>query len=307
MNRILIKVVLAMVPALSSASEHPEVWMPDDWGFRWVAASWVFEDDGSVASRVSKSLGEKLERRSRAFDEQFRSAQDHGLVEGQVLPPREFCVSQELVHRVVPEDGWLFDPAVLLSDVAVAATVKEVVLGFGPDASPAALLALDDIVPIHGHSLQPRYLLINVERAVIRDRVFCGDMSIEGKYEPKVGTRIVVLGSLGDAGVVELVPRRAGSLAQVEPDGVVTWKWSRDTGPSTLDGVLTRASELIADGLFDAAVALRATHEGEEAKTTRANFGRSFFSLWHQQGCRDVEIVTLSSGPDVACKAKVEP
>lgn len=307
MNRILITIVLAISPALTSASEPPEVWMPGDWGYRWVAASWVFEDDGSVAPRVPKVLGEKLKKRSRAFDEKFHYARAHGLVEGQVLPPREFCVSQEIVGRVVPEDGWLFDPAVLLSDVAVTATVEEVILGFGPSAWPVALLVLADVVPIHGYSLQPRYVLVNVERAVIHNRVFCGDVSIEGKYEPKVGTRIVVLGSLGDAGVVELVPRRAGSLAQVEPDGTVTWKWLRDTGPSTLNGIHTRARELIADGLFGAVVDLRATHEGDEAETARANFGRSFFSLWHQHDCREVAVVDLSDGLDVSCKTRPEP
>lgn len=92
------------------------------------------------------------------------------------------------------EDYGRFDAAILLSEVAVTGTVEDVVLGFGPRANPVALLALSDVVPLHARSPVPRYVLLPLGRAVIADRVFCGAEG-DGQYEPRVGARLVVVGS----------------------------------------------------------------------------------------------------------------
>lgn len=293
MRRVASIVVLLatyLLPAPVVGQEHPRVLgQRESWGYEWVAASMALDADGSVSPNMPMLLHERLTSRSNRFENRFGSAHEHGLREGEI-PPEEFCFGQEIIEWVVSEGYGRFDAAILLSEVAVTGTVEEVVLGFGPRANPIALLALSDVVPLHARSPVPRYVLLPLGRAVIANRVFCGSKG-DGRYEPRLRARLVVMGSWGQYGVVSLRPSAAGSLATVEADGSLTWRWLHDTGPSNLTQVRDQIADFAAKSLFDAAAHLVGT---TATCDERREFGGTLDGL-ARDGC---ELLAATESPD---------
>lgn len=270
-------------PVTAIANEHPEVWGPGPGEFRWVSAAWALEDDGSVATAVPQRLRAELEHRMLYFDE------------------NSTCPTPPLPQWPIAEDWGRFDAAVLLSDVAVTASVEAVLLGFAQGGSPAALVVLADVVTLHEKSYQPRYVLVPLNRTVIRGRAFCGNET-KGKYRPTVGTRIVVIGSLSDSGVVPLGRVRAGSIATVGEDGTVSWRWLDNTGPLTLGDLHAKAHELASGGLWEIVSELRWNRESPEAQMARVEFGRSLDGL----NCDSLRVFDSMDGPTIGCKPALE-
>ena len=101
---------------------------------------------------------------------------------------------------------------------------------------------------------------------MIAARVFCGADG-DGQYAPRVGARLVVVGSWGHQGIVSLRPAAAGSLATVEADGSLTWRWLYDTGPSSLTRARDQIDGFAAKSLFDASAHLvGTTSTGDERR-----------------------------------------
>ena len=295
---------ICLWPVVARGGEHPEVLNPQSRGYEWVAASWALEADGSVKTHVPILLQEQLELQMRWFESRFGSAREHGLVEGQVVEDR-FC-PRDMIQFGAPEDHGRFDAALLLSEVAVIATVEEVILGFGPRAYPTALLALSDVEPLHDRALTPRYAMVPLGWLVLRDRVFCGGYG-NGKFQPRVGARIVVVGNWGDSAVVSLHPARAGSLAVVEADGTLRWKWHDDTGPSTLVRLQRRVDEVVTSEIFEAASGLRAAWREFEDREARRAFGKTWDGL-RRLGCQTVGASASSDGTlGLSCSEEAAP
>lgn len=270
-------------PVTAIANEHPEVWGPAPGEFRWVSAAWALKDDGSVAAAVPQPLRTELERRMLYFDE------------------NSTCPTPPLPQWPIAEDWGRFDAAVLLSNVAVTASVEAVLLGFDPSGSPAALLVLADVVTLHEKSYQPRYVFVPLSRTVIRGRAFCGNEA-KGEYRPTVGTRIVVIGSLSDSGVVSLGRVWAGSLATVGEDDTVSWRWLDNTGPLTLGDLHAKAHELASSGLWEIVSELRWDRESPEIQRARVELGRRLDVL----NCDSLRVFDSTDGPALGCKPTLE-
>ena len=137
---------------------------------------------------------------------------------------------------MTPSTSWFavreYQPAlhVLLSEVVVSAEVAEVTYGFYSDGGPAALLALDNVVPLHVNVPIPEYTLVPIGQLVVGDRVICGsDMEPLYDWHPKAGDQIVLISRWRD----QAVTLGSLGLAVVHDDKVLDWKFGLK-GPDSL-------------------------------------------------------------------------
>ena len=277
-------------------SRHPEVLDL----MRWKAATYVLDPDGTVADPDEwPEVRRYLNNQSSRFLETFGPASDHGLKEGQV-PPRSFCVPSGVSDGSgafwAPGDhDGMFDAALLLGEVAVTVTVSEIVPGFS-GSWPYNLLALSEVVPLHGSSSRPEYVLVPVRRVVTHDRVFCGgeaDKPFSAGVDYKVGTRLMVIGSWRD-GVVPMGvgAGRSGLLAEVTDEGALNWLFAPDVGhPETFAGLTGRINDAVSGGLLGIMDALRRQAEFSEG---RLDVGRMVYGLY-SSGCRLVGAEPLAA------------
>ena len=283
-----------------SRSRHPEVLDVMD----WKSASYLLHPDGTVADAdVYPEVRESLNNQSSRFLEKFGPASDHGLREGQV-PPRSFCVpsgvydgSGELYVRE-NYDG-LFDAAVLLGEVAVEATISEIVPGFS-GSWPYSLLALSSVVPLHDSSPVPGYVLVPVFSMVTHDRVFCGGEAEEpfvAGVDYQVGTRVIVIGSWHVGGIVPMGvgAGRLGLLAEVAHEGELKWLFEPSVGrPESVSGLRIRVDDMSGSGLLRLAAGLRRLPDGSNG---RRSLGGMLYRL-HKHGCRLVGAEPLAQPAD---------
>jgi len=271
-----------------SRSRHPDVL--DVMG--WKSAAYLLHPDGTVADPGEyPEVRASLHNQSSLFLEKFGPASDHGLREGQV-PPRSFCVPSGVYdgagefHAPGSHNG-MFDAAVLLGEVAVEATISEIVPGFS-GTWPYNLLALSRVVPLHDSSPLPDYVLVPVFSMVTHDRVFCGgeaEKPFVAGVDYEIGARLVVVGSWYE-GVVPMGvgAGRSGLLAEVREAGSLDWLFSVSVDPpGTLLDMKRRVGELVSGGLMVATAGVRREHEvfGEG----RGEVGLMVGSVY-RSGCR---------------------
>lgn len=183
---------LGQEAAEPAGTGHPEVLEVRN----WKSAAYLLDSEGRVKDPDEFArVREYLNNQSARFIEKFGPASGHGLREGQV-PPSSFCVPGGIdlgygaFYAPATHNG-MFDAAVLLAEVAVEATISEIVPGFS-HAWPHNLLALSSVVPLHDKSPSPDYVLVPVYSIVTHDRVFCGgeaERAFVAGVDYKVGAR----------------------------------------------------------------------------------------------------------------------
>lgn len=240
-------VAVALMGSPAVAQEAPETWGRYfvGSGHEWTAASVALNDDGTVSEDLAPNLRRELEKQQKRFERRFGSAAAHGFSDHD-SPPSEFCPRGTYINWMGPDDGGMFGATILLSEVAVTASVGDVVLGFRSYGYPAALLALEDAEPLHGRTPIPSYALVPIGEVVVRDRVYCS-LGEVGPV-PHVGSRVVVLGSW-HAGTVLNAHARTGSYAVLGEDGSLNWRFGT-RGSSTIGGLRRRIREIESRNLF---------------------------------------------------------
>ena len=293
---IIVALSLAL-PATAVAGDHPTTVGPRDVdGDRdWVAASRVLAKDGSVkAVSLPWRLREGLEWQVQ------NSSTDHGLEEGEIPSPAHCAPVLGSVTWPPGESGGDFASTLLLSEVAIIATLNDAVPGFTANGNPWMLFPLADVVPLHGRSSTPDYVLVPYDRLVVRGRVFCavnpsGNVWRNAKH-PKAGDRVVLVGRWNADGVMRtraFHPETA-ALALVGEREELIWKFGivnagDSPAPRSLSGLQDRVDEAAAGGLFDLTAHL---HAQEWGSPERREFAEKWRTL-HQDGCRVVEVANL--------------
>ncbi len=264
-----------------------------DRGYEWIAASRVLNADGSLKGRIpGEWLREGLEWQVQ------RSRIRHGLDEGGVPSSNEFCApKQPFAPFFLPETDGRFSATLLLSEVAVAATLEESVSGFDTVGNPVVLFALSDVAPLHGYTPIPEYALIPFDRLVVHNRVFCLTKDLTPSWReapPKVGDRVVLIGSWSRDAVVRLTGWRgqAVALAQVDEDEKLRWAFAANDAPSDMAGLRGRIDEAVFGGLFDLTVGFVSKEYGAPE---RREFGE-MWSAFHKNGCRVRKAEQLDGG-----------
>ena len=266
-----------------AAGDHPNTVGPHDpdRGYAWYAASRVLTADGSVkAARLPRWLRKGLEWQVQ------RSSTEHGLEDGQVPPSREHCAPRlGFVTWPPGETGGDFASVLLLSEIAVHATLGARIPGFTQNGNPMVLFPLSDVVRLHGRSSSPDYVLVSFDRLVIRGRVFCAvspsHAEVWGAEPPVRGDRVVLLGPWSSDGVMRARASHpaSASLAKVTGDDELIWKPSLGVvfgGPRTLAGLQARVDEAVFGGLFDLTAHLHAQEWGSpERRRVRRNLAEA--------------------------------
>jgi len=167
-----------------------------------MSVSVALNPDGSVSSKLPDNAREKFEYQMAKFKRLFGSAAEHGLDDG-VVAPKKFCppeLSLGWGDKIAENLGSIL----LLSEVAVKATIDSVALGFSAGGSPKALVRLKDVEPLTRRSPSPEYAVFPIGQLVARGHVFCGNRGqigtgeYRGPYQPRAGSRIVVTGGWRD-------------------------------------------------------------------------------------------------------------
>lgn len=239
-----------------------------------------------------------VNEQSEKFRATFGSAAEHGLQEGR-LPPEEFCTVKSIgagYGLLGPDSRGEFGSGLLLAEVAVVATVTDVVPGIDRLAWVESLLELGDAVRLHNRSPIPEYVLVPTQRVVAEDRVFCGGYGAE--FDPVVGSRVVVIGAWVQ-GVVPLGPGPGNStmLATVQKDGELL-RWSHgSSGPGNLVDLQARVDEAVDGNLFSLASHLVQRREGAKKR-------KKFALEWTRRarrGCRLVAVDERSGEQTEVC------
>ncbi len=266
--------LLALSAGPASSGEHPDTLVNGDSGagtLEWRAASLVLHEDGPVRSSVSEPIRRRLENKM-------------------------FCSGRPLLvvdYRAPEIYGGDFDTTLLLTEVAVLATISDFIPGF-VGGTPYKLAALSDVQPLHGGSSSPAYLLIPVPRIEINGQAFCGDPQHEG-LAPKLqaGDRIVLIGRQSQ-GAVWIGHTLSYDLALVaDEEGSLAWgrRGRTDSPPKTLPLLQERVDEAVDGRLLEMTAPLRLEDSYSPAR-------REFSEAWwrhHQDGCRIRTAEKLSS------------
>ncbi|MCY3969984.1 MAG: hypothetical protein OXG74_08620 [Acidobacteria bacterium] len=255
------------VGAQSNESEHPE-FLVGARGYEWVAASRMLNDDGSP----------NVEFASQTF------------LDGLEYQKEWPCQAMIISSPFPPESRGHFAASLLLSDVAVRATVDDIVPGFSPGGEPALLLSLSDVLPLRDQTPLPDYTFMEVQRVVVEGRVFCEISNSGGSLPkriplPQVGDDVVVIGRWTSDSVVRMgLYRRTGALGVVGDDGEsLEWHFSAYMdGPKTLTDMRQQIDDAAASGLLDAT---RGIAQDDHYSLARRNLADRVVEL-QQSGCR---------------------
>jgi len=243
-------------------------------GAVWIAALKSVEPDGSVTwavpdlAQVDPWTAKVARKQIDDFKSRFGSIADHGL-EDLSYPPLRFCTDEDLsdvatIPDVLPRS---VDGALLLSEVAVTATVSEIVPGFSGMGGPMAMLHLSDVSALTSRSPIPDYALVHLKRMVIDGTVFC-DRDLGVDYKPGVGDRVVVIGSWFN-GVVPQGYLTGGIFRRIAPGGTIDplpWQTIR-----SLDALQGNVDRLESKGLLaETAQVARALYSKERSTLSQA-------------------------------------
>lgn len=293
----LVALVVTLFFPTAVAAQHPETLGFDpDRGYEWVAASRVLRADGSLDDRQSthewlkEGIGWQLKH----------SAVDHGFKEGRTPSPESCATRLSYVSPPPPEvAGGMFDTTLLLSDVAVTATLEKAIPGFTTHGNPAVVFALSDVVPLRPGAPHVDYLLVPFDRLVVHGRVFC---AINPNHQwwpdaghPAVGDHVVVIGSWTSDRVVRMNAwQHTGTVAVVREHKPLIWGFSvrRGTGPTTIANLESRIGEALSGGLFDLTADLVLQEFNSQE---RREFGQLWLDL-HAAGCRVQAVEKGDSG-----------
>ena len=271
-----------------------------DWGHEWASVSVALNPDGSMSSKLPDNAREKFEYQMAKFERLFGSAAEHGLEEG-VVAPKKFCPPEGTIawgDKTAENLGSIL----LLSEVAVKATIDSVALGFSPGGSPRALIRLTDVEPLTSRSPVPEYAVFPIGQLVARGHVFCGHRGqlgtgdFRGPYQPRVGSQILLIGGWRD-GTVFLGSEDAW-YAELN-DGALEWRFGGfgTYGGRTLEGVTNLISRLETRGLFEQTDHLaKAEHHSRE----RVRFGQAWARAV-RRGCEPTAI-NREGGEIVDCE-----
>ncbi|MYA08555.1 MAG: hypothetical protein F4060_10815 [Holophagales bacterium] len=258
MKKTLIAVILTV--SLGTAGVAQEHDHPDSWRGPWL---WTSAKQELTVNRPVRLL-EALGSQSASFDRTFGSAHEHGLHEGQV-PDRGFCPPRDILQSSTfagPDSAGQFDATVLLSEVAVTATVSEVIPGFTVNGAPVVMLHLTEVLTLHGRSPSPLYALVPVGQLVVDGRIYCSLEKVTGAsetYQPEAGTRVVVIGPWASVATVPIGFSRTSAFAVVEDHEKLSWKFY--DGPETMAQLRTSVGSLIRTGLLAMTEHLRGLEE----------------------------------------------
>ncbi len=277
---------------------------------RWISAAKALDEE--IADSVHPATRKLIDEQSERFRATFGSAAAHDLREGH-LAPEEFCTVKGIGAGILflgPDTRGEFGSGLLLAEVAIIATVTDIIPGFGGSAWVESLLELSDAVPLHGGSPIPGHVLLPVQRVVAEDRVFCGGYGAE--FGPVIGTRVVVIGPWVQ-GVVPVGPGAGNStlFAIVEKDGE-SLRWSHgSTGPDNLVDLQARVEEAVQGSLFELTAHLAQLSERAEE---RQQFGVEW-SRRTRRGCRLIAVdedsgeqteICIGSNATATAKARFE-
>ncbi len=310
LTRIVTLLLLLLLVALPVVAGHPTTIGEKDPegidGRFWVAASRALRADGSVRYGLGTQVEGHLNFESRHV------VADHGLEDGVPAQTDEFCPPSPFIvttSRGVEETR--FDLKLLLSEVAVTAEVRDAIPGFDKYGYPVMLFSLSNVVPLHGRSPVPGYVLVPVDRIVYRGRVFCrpaqrswrnGDLA-----PPAVGDRVALIGGWIHGGIIS-TDRSGGALALIE-DEELTWVFPGGyvgEFPGSASALQARVDEAVAGGLFDLTAHLKTQRW---SSPERREFVRTWGRL-NDNGCR-VAAADTREGRTVAtrilCRILPEP
>jgi len=273
-------------PATLQADDHPTTLGNGDskYGFEWVAASEVLSDDGSLASRpMHRLLREGLEW-------QLQNAPKPGAFAEAELPPPESCAPMQVIASYpTTESGDHFGTTLLLSDVAMTATVHEAIPGFDEVGNPVVLFALADAVRLHPYASTLEYVLVPFDRLLVHGRVFCLSNGPgtwwRGALPPAPGDQVVVIGSWSADGVVRMGRyRHSGALVRIREGSEELADWlfaATKASPRSMADLREEVARVASGGLFALTTHLVGQNSGS---AERRAFGKRWREL-HQGGC----------------------
>ncbi len=236
-----------------------------------------------VPSTIRWDAIEYLEDQIDHFRRTFGSAAEHGLEYGQ-MPPKRFCPPNRYGVAWMPlESRGDFDATIMLSHVAVTATIGAVEFGFDWNTVPSVIVELRDVQLLHHRSLMPDYALIPVGRMVANDSVFCGAVGRDGSpgFHATAGKRIMLVG-YWDAGTVRV--GQGALLATIGRDSSTLRWWFGDSPAYLYDSladVEQRLEHVVETGMFDYAESARET---EFLSDERFDLGRKMERI-RRRGC----------------------
>jgi len=278
---------LALFALPATTEDHPTILGERDSyrGFEWIAASEALGADGSLKDRP----GFYGEPRQESFE--WHEDEDLGV---QASCP-DVLATYEPVEDRTPDT---FDTTLLLSDVAVMATLGESNPGFDALGNPMALVALMDVVPLHVYSPTPEYVLLPLDRMETHGRLFCLAVAAGGGYwretPPSAGDRVVLIGSWASDGVVrvwhERHPPHTAAFGQLA-NGQLTWLKRLEGNPSTLTEFQDQIDGAVAGGLFEAAMELRSLAYDDPQRV-------EFKQIWRSLNAGGCKVTAATPQPD---------
>ncbi len=260
--RIVNVLLLVLLMAQAVAAGHPttigEKGRDGYHGHDWVAASRALRAGGSARNGLGTIVKKHLDWQS------MHGVSDHGLEDGVPVQTQEFCAPRyPWFPKGSPSLGQSrFDLMLLLSEVVVTAEVGEAIPGFDPDGSPYVLYPLSNVVPLHGSSPVPGYVLVPVDRMVYRGRVYCRPDHRrwrDGEWSPPAaGDRVALIGQWTHGGIVT-TGMAGGAMALIEDGEDLTWvlpgmaRFTKGVAaaPGSAPALQARVDEAVAGGLLD--------------------------------------------------------
>ena len=237
----------------SIVSDHPVEIKVGPW-YRWQVTELVMDERGRHYPQPDPTHVDFLDSQRKGFRRKFGSAAKLGFHEGQVPPSDEFCGAPYPVAKILsaPPRSNL-DFTLMIHDVAITATIDEVIPGFW--GGPIALVSLDRVEQLHIHSRVPRYALVPLGRMVARDAVYCAQVIGKRGFNGRRGQRIVLIGRYDEEGVVLLGWYQDPALL-VFGEGLENWFGGVPPG-ATIERIEEAARKVVSTGLYDYAAELR--------------------------------------------------
>ena len=259
---LVLGIATTLLAGLAAGQAYPESLGDElgDWPL-WRAASKSVEPDGSIRwslpdfGEIDPVVAVWARERIDQFREKFGSAESEGLEELS-YPPESYCYvpDYETVVGTYPDpEVASLDGILLLSEVAVTATVSEIIPGFSAAPGPMVLLALSNGIQLTERSPVPDYVLLPLRRMVIGGIPFCHDRFEGVDYEPRLGERVVVIGSWQN-GIVPLGKLATGFLFVLESDSRLSTVYGggRRKGTGTIGELTAYMDRLESRGLLEA-------------------------------------------------------